>query len=152
LLGTARLGIGDRDGARREFGEAVRLNPAYVQAHCHLGKVEILSGNFGEAVLHLTRALELDPGLADIHCLLGEAWIEQGNLVEGEAALDRALERNPEYVDALLARAVLCRRLGRDPEARRLCHRVLELRPGHPMALAGLGRATGPREGNAREG
>ena len=59
-------------------------------------------------------------------------------LVEAEEDLRRALEISPRYTPAMNDLAVLLMGSGREEEAEGLLERVLELRPGDPLARANL--------------
>jgi tetratricopeptide (TPR) repeat protein len=148
-LGMAYMDSGQLEPARDEFEEAARLNPDYVQAHCHLGKVEFAAERPGEAILHLTRAVDLAPGMADVHCMLGEAHMATGNEAGSEVAFNRALTLNPRYVDALVGLASVRRRQSCENEAQGLYRKVLDIEPDHPVVSARIGGAF--KEGEARK-
>jgi tetratricopeptide (TPR) repeat protein len=143
-LGMAYLHLGDLEGARDAFQNAVERHPGYAEAHCGLGKVEVRAGFPHRAVPHLARALDACPGWADVWCLLAEARFASGELAAAAADFEQSLALNPGYVDALLGLAMVRSGQRRAEEARGLYERVLRQAPGHPVAearLAGGGAA-----------
>jgi hypothetical protein len=62
--GAAHVGP-ERSEARAHFEEAIRLRPAYPEAHNNLGGVLYLEGRRQEAVAQFTEALRLRPGFAE---------------------------------------------------------------------------------------
>ena len=97
-LGIAELKLGDMSMARRQFAEAVKRNPDYVDALNNLGAVYCLQRKYKSAVHYLKEALALDETKAATHLNLAEAWMGQG---QGERAMTeyaRALELDADIL------------------------------------------------------
>ncbi len=69
-LGTARLLIGDVDGAVEHYRRALLALPDYAEAHSNLGIVLASRGREAEAREHLRTALRLNPRDADTRAVL----------------------------------------------------------------------------------
>jgi tetratricopeptide (TPR) repeat protein/tRNA A-37 threonylcarbamoyl transferase component Bud32 len=126
--------------ARKEFTEAIRLNPAYADAHAGLGFVAAVQGAPGEALLAANRASALGADdymiLHNVACVYAElSRVEKGRQAQHQdAAMD------------LLRRAVtLCRREGGgDREIQEIkgdaSLKVLADRPDYRALVTGEGR------------
>ncbi len=141
--------------ARRQFTEAVTLDPGYAEAHAALAESVLLLWNnhraiavdeaFAATEASLDRALELDPNLADAYAILGllkqMQWQEDrtgdGN-VASEAAFRRALELNPNHASAWMWFASLRNDEERLDEAIELYQRAMELDPLARVPYANL--------------
>jgi Flp pilus assembly protein TadD len=66
-------GGAERAAATRHFEEALRLRPAYPEAHNNLGGVLYLEGRRSEAIAQFTEALRLRPGFTEARNNLGVA-------------------------------------------------------------------------------
>lgn len=132
--------------ARRQFEEAVALDPLYADAHAGLAEsVMLLSINHQDisereaqrvAEAGIDRALQLDPTLADAHAIRGlmkatewgKSRIGQEN-VEAERAFRRAIALNPNHASAYMWFAALRDGEDRLDEAIDLYQRAMELDP-----------------------
>ncbi|MCH8347746.1 MAG: tetratricopeptide repeat protein, partial [Proteobacteria bacterium] len=99
--------------ARRDFEEAVALDPDFAPARAALAQSIIhLSDNpigYGDltneevtalAVTELEMALELDPKLASAYGAYGLYYLTLQNFTESEKALEKAIDLNPNYAEA----------------------------------------------------
>jgi predicted Zn-dependent protease with MMP-like domain len=59
MLGEAREGLGDLEGALQAFGKAVELDPEWAAGHAHVAGLHLEFGEMGAAADHLERAFEL---------------------------------------------------------------------------------------------
>ncbi len=92
-----------RDGAIREFEEAIRLDPGYALAHAELAlATAFLPGIISEAIAraapHAERAMVLDPTLAEAHAAAGVVAWRDSRGDDALAHFRRAIEINPNYV------------------------------------------------------
>lgn len=69
----------EHDAARALLLEALALSPESSAALAGLARVELDSGNLGEAQRHIERALVLDPGDADVHIVAGYIALGRGD-------------------------------------------------------------------------
>ena len=103
---------------------AVRKAPANALVHYHHGIVCLRLGRQEEAFSHLYAAVRLlhggDNGLLwTAKLVLGSALIQAGRMAEAEAAFDELIALAPGQVGQHAWKAICCRRLGREEEARR---------------------------------
>lgn len=134
-----RLNVGSRRGelaeARRAYREALRLDPALVEARIRLGRVLADEGNAAEAARELQGALAAvhDPQLEYFAALfLGEAELARGRRDEARACFERSAALFPHAQSPLLALSHLDRSRG--------------LREGALASLDRLVRLPSPRE------
>ena len=90
-LGIVELKLGERGVARKQFAQAVKLDPHLVSALNNLGAVALLEKRYKSAVGYFKQALALDESVASTHLNLAEAWM-------GLMQIDRAMT---EYARAL---------------------------------------------------
>jgi Tfp pilus assembly protein PilF len=108
-LGLAYFYNRDNDKAEAAFREAVRLDPALVQAHYGLGMLLKNLGNAGEAIAALDKAGALDPEDADLLYNLGLLHARRREFGEAIALLQRARQIDPNSMSIRyqLARALI---------------------------------------------
>lgn len=70
--------------AEANLREAIRLNPAFVQAHFHLGSVLEGKGNLTEAAAEFQKAAQLDPAYAEPHMALARVYRKLGKEQEAK--------------------------------------------------------------------
>jgi TolB-like protein/Tfp pilus assembly protein PilF len=141
--------------ARRQFTEAVALDPEYAEAHAGLAESVLLLWNNHRAIAEdeafaateasLERALDLDPDLADAHAILGllkhMQWQDDRSGSENtsaEAAFRRAIELNPNHASAWMWFASLRNEEERLDDAIELYQRAMELDPLARIPYANL--------------
>jgi arylsulfatase A-like enzyme/Flp pilus assembly protein TadD len=93
-IGSTKLRLGDRPGARAALERAIALNPRSSRAEVGLGALEMHAGNREAAFRHWRRAVELDP--SELEALY--------NLATGLAEAGRGAEAQP-YAAAFLKQA-----------------------------------------------
>ncbi len=139
---------GRRGDAVEHFGEALRINPDYVEANNDLGWCLADAGLCGAAIPHFEAALRIKPDMAEARDNLGRCLVSGGQydaaIGQFEAAV-RIQPDNPAFHFEL--GQALEKAPGRTSEAIREYQAVLRLSPNavaadHSlgMLLAGLGR------------
>jgi tetratricopeptide (TPR) repeat protein len=129
-LGLTEVGLGRNDPAVDAFREAIRIDPAILEAHVALGKVLARAGRDAEAIPVLNRALEIDPESAESHFQLGLVALRRGELETAARSFEAAIKADSEHLQAWYNRAMVSERLGDGEGARRSWARVAELRAG----------------------
>ncbi len=94
-LAILRAELGDRTGALHAFREASRLDPDAVQAHIHLGSMELEDGRVAEAEEAFRAALAADPDAPSAHGSMAFVHIERGEWVQARSRLERVLALDP---------------------------------------------------------
>ena len=132
---------GRLDEAAGFYGEALRSNPDYVEAHNALGNLLAGQGKYQEALDHHLRAIKLSPESAVAYNNMGCTLSEQGRGAEALEYYSKALEVDPGFAVAhfnigkdLVAQGQLAPATEHFSEAVRLS-------PGYAEAYNGLGDA-----------
>lgn len=141
LLALALLTTGDREGARYQYQETVRLEPAHPRANLQLGLLSMDDGQPQEAIARFRAAAEADPGGAMAHLNLAGALLRHGDAAEAAHVYGALLELDPSNAPARLGRAFSLIRAGRHVEAKARLEEDMLARPtevAFPHALARL--------------
>lgn len=94
---NAKRAVGDYDGALKDFGDAVRLQPYYHRAFVWRGGLLRKLGRFAEAKDDLDRALAMDPHYSLTYWERGLARRGLGDIVGAAFDLDRAYLLDHRY-------------------------------------------------------
>jgi tetratricopeptide (TPR) repeat protein len=105
------------DEAHRAYQEAIRLRPAFVDAHINLGLLHHHSGRLAEAEVSYRKALQYEPKLALAHFNLAVLLEDQQKKSKAIAAYEEALKHAPDFFEAHCNLAQLYERLGRKRDA-----------------------------------
>jgi len=157
LLGNCHYEMGRARAAIRCLNEAVRLDPAFEEAHYLLG-LAYLERRWNRKALDAFReAQRLSPGRlryqdlveflsgradAPLPAVAGEAARQmaqaerhagRGEAEKAVATFQKALALDPDNPTLLMSYALVCLSLGRTEEMTRAAHRVLELEPGEML-------------------
>lgn len=103
---------GKLDRAIEDYGEALRLRPAFPDALNDRGLAFLQKGDTERAVADFDAAIRLKPDLAAAWFNRGNAWAKLGRLDRALADFDRTLALHPGDADALLARSQARRAAG----------------------------------------
>lgn len=98
-IGIAQLQMLRLDHAKREFKQAVKLDPKYPEARNNLGVVDYYNRNYGGAVKHYKKAIKLNPESASFHSNLGSAFFARKDFDRAMEEYARALELDPEIFE-----------------------------------------------------
>ena len=83
------------DDALRNYRKAVELYPAYAEAWCALGKLQLAQNQLDEARTSLAAAIKSDPNYAEPYKTLAVLENKAKNWTELVAVTDRLLKLNP---------------------------------------------------------
>ncbi|HEY6084097.1 MAG TPA: tetratricopeptide repeat protein [Nitrospira sp.] len=103
--------------ARHAYQEAIRLRPAFVEAHINLGLLNHNAGDLAAAAASYRRAIQYDPESALAHFNLGVVLEDQQERSGAVAAYEEALKRAPDFREAHVNLAQLYEKLGRQRDA-----------------------------------
>jgi tetratricopeptide (TPR) repeat protein len=102
--GVAKVGVGDLDGALKDFTAALDKSPSFVDAVKNRGIVHKLAGAYDLAVADFSRALRLDRNSPDLYNLRGSALLDKDEYDGAVADFDRAIAIDRNYAKAFVNR------------------------------------------------
>jgi tetratricopeptide (TPR) repeat protein len=120
--------------------EALRIDPASVDALLVSGEVLLDAGRAAEARVRLEAAERHDPARPDVQVTIAACDFALGRSLEGETRIGALLERVPRYAPAYRVRGEYLERTGNREGAVRAYRQALSLQPGDRGARAGLAR------------
>jgi len=146
-LADAQDALGQKEAARKNYLQALALDPAFVQAENKLGNLLVELDRTDEALKHYRRALELDSGFADLHLNLGLTLRGLGDLAGADKAFRQAIEADPLYAPGYRDLGSLLLVQGQINAANSLLERSLAIDPADAkthnnfgLALLALGK------------
>jgi tetratricopeptide (TPR) repeat protein len=153
LLGLCYAMLGQSHRALEHFGQALELNPRYIEAHIHrgillndLGRTEEAAEAFRLAATHNASQSSGFPthvaaNLANHHAQLAAAYAEAGAITLAIEQYQRAVALGPNFADLRYKLARVLLEAGDVLSAREELERVVADRPNFVDALASLGLA-----------
>ena len=154
-LGNALFQKGQIEQAIVHFREALRINPAYLEAHYNFGNALLQRGQTEEAIARFREALRINPAYSEAHNSLGVALLQKGQTEEAIAHFREALRINPAYSEAHYNLGNAFRKTGQTEEAIAHFREALRINPAYleamnnlacNLAIAGDGRLRNGRE------
>jgi predicted Zn-dependent protease len=143
----------NKEGARREFEEELKMDPSNAGAEYILGELARQDQQFPGAIEHFERATKLDPEFADAFIGLGRTMLEAGRNGDAIAPLQAAARLRPDNPAAHLYLGTAYRRTGHTEEAERefalheqATARVRQMKQEIETGVAGSQQATGPQK------
>ncbi|MBS1197997.1 MAG: repeat:HAT (Half-A-TPR) repeat, partial [Proteobacteria bacterium] len=91
-LGNILAATGQFEEAAKNFQEAARLKPDFVEAHCNLGSCLKDTGRLQEAIVSYRRAIEISPDFITAHLNVGNTLLNLGQLEQAEESFQKALQ------------------------------------------------------------
>jgi len=147
-LGVVLSNAGRPDQAIPCYQQALRMNPAFVEAHYNLGNALAMMGDFASAIECYRRTLQIRPDFERAKMNLARAYNDRGAMDHRSGRIDaaieayrQAIELAPEFADALSNLGNALGAKGQWPEAIELCRRALALRPDYAQAWFNLANA-----------
>lgn len=133
LKGIVLLGLDDPAGAEKEFAEALRLRPDFLEARNNLGSALMAQGRYSEAIAALTPLTEnpLYPTPAFAHGNIGWAWYKLGDLEKARRSIEMALFLNPKFCLGMNNLGLVYRDMGNTRSAREQFEKATKLCPNY---------------------
>ena len=97
--GLGKYGQQDFDGARRDFEQALALDPDFGDVHHSLAHTLEKLGDLDGALTAAKRSVEINPNEVLAHTSLSVIYMRKGLIPEAEAAKARASELQREQDD-----------------------------------------------------
>jgi tetratricopeptide (TPR) repeat protein len=111
-MGIALHAGGNLPRAIAAYEQAIRLRPAFWEAHANLGLILHEEGNLDQAVTEYRAAKKIAPGEASVRNNLGNTYCDQGNFDSAIAELRTLYRDHPEWQQghACLASAYMAKK------------------------------------------
>jgi TolB-like protein/tetratricopeptide (TPR) repeat protein len=118
MMGTVRLHLGDRSGARGYYGRTIDLQPTSPVAYAGMGDVNTVGGRLDESVRWYVTGLQHDPGHPHMTTWVGFLYLALGDEERAARWLNRGavLLQDRGTARELLSEFVPLARYNRDPE------------------------------------
>ena len=142
LRATALLGKGDTAAARKEFAQALSLNPGYFPAAASLANLDLAEKNPEEARKRFESVLAKDPG--NVQALLSLAGLRArsgGKADEVADLINKAVKASPADAGPRLALIGLYLNAKENNKALAAAQDALSVMPNSPDVLDAAGRA-----------
>jgi Tfp pilus assembly protein PilF len=96
---VAYLSLNDYRKAGNDFLRVLVLEPDNVDAHRHLGVIQLMLGKEEAAMKTIRKALAIDPDCADLYCVLGDVHLDLCEYDQAKEAFDKAVELAPDQAE-----------------------------------------------------
>jgi len=104
--GTTFYGRSEWDAAIKEFTEAIRLDPNYVNAYIYRGIAYVNKNDYDRAITDLNEAIRLNPNYAIAYYNRGNAYRKKNDNDRAIADYTQAIRHRPDYAWAYFNRGV----------------------------------------------
>ena len=132
----------DWAGAKQSYERAIELSPSYALGHLWYGIYYKAMGDQEKALAQIMRSNELDPLFLIANAEIGWAAYFRRDFLSAERECKRTLELDPNFTFALLClQGALA--LQKNPQVIEVAQKLVQLNPGDPFVLGGLGWAYG---------
>lgn len=109
----------DPDGAKKEFEQELKIDPANASAEFMLGETARQAGQWDEAASHFAKASQLDEGFVEAYLALGMSLNGGGKFSSAVAPLEKYVKMQPADPAGHYQLATSYARTGRKPDADR---------------------------------
>jgi tetratricopeptide (TPR) repeat protein len=144
LSGIARERVGDEEGAKGAYWQALKKNPDDFDANLHLGSILYELRELDGAQVCILRALKVDPTSMVARYQMALLKIAQDHLQEALADLEAIAHQAPEWLQPHVQLVALYYRLRRPADGareRQIVDRLMvdqqKQNPGHEPAVRG---------------
>ena len=98
-IGIAYHQIGDMNGARKAYEQAIKMDKKYADAINNVGTIYYAEKKYRTAISRYERALQYAPDSASIWSNLGTAWYARGKFDLMTQAYTKALQLDPDVFE-----------------------------------------------------
>lgn len=124
------------DKAVIEFKNALQIDPKYAEAYFLFGQAEEALHNYQQAYGLFHTAVELNPDYFAARVELARYFILGGDLAKATEQIDAVLKKQPTNSDALLVKAAIAEREGKDEDAIKQAGELIKTAPSETGAYA----------------
>ena len=129
--GQAYLQQAQRTEAALEFQSALKFDPGSFQAHNQLADIELLNGNYADALFHMSEAYRLEPN--DAYAALHLASLLRADQPQrAEELVESVIEREPNNPAGYMGRSDQALSTGRTRAAVKAARMAMEVAPDDP--------------------
>ena len=129
LIGDCFTKLGDGEGGKQAYVQAIELDAYSSKAFVGLGTVSLTRGTYDTAVLHFQKAVSLAPDDEMANLGLGLGFQGMGELNEASRWVVKSLECNPENTAALFTLVQIAGERGKFNEVQQALATYLGLHP-----------------------
>ncbi len=137
--GWQLLQSGEIAPARREFQQALRIDPASALALQGMAEALGVAGEYAQALSYAERAVAACPESSECYDALGRVLRDLQRHEEAAVAFQRAIRRNPSWSEPYVHLAEVYREQDRPREAEEEFRRAVHADPQNASAWEGLG-------------
>jgi tetratricopeptide (TPR) repeat protein len=119
----------NRDKAKADYGQAIKLKPNFAEAYFYRGTLYFLGAQHDQAIADFDRAIALKPGQALYFSYRGQARYGKGQFAAAISDYDRAIKLQPKNADTFVDRARAFIGKGEYRRAVADCDHAIELSP-----------------------
>lgn len=116
--GSAKLALGDGDGALADYNQALALKPNQIDIRNNRALLVLRMGRRHDALADADAAVALDPTSTRSHLVRAQIYVSLGRMEDAIAEYGRVLETNPNDAMAYLNRGEVSMAMGRIKTAR----------------------------------
>lgn len=132
--------LGAVEDATLCFDEAIALDPNDADVHLHMGQMELLDGNYYQAVQCLRRSMSRSEALAVTHVSYGMALYKSGSIYQANDVFTDAVARFPTSPEVHLFQGEVLADQGNYAGAMKHFLQAFELSPACPLPFLNAGR------------
>ncbi len=141
MIGVAYLGKQDTAAARKQFDQALKLDPAFTPAHMNLAKIEEAAGKPDEASRHYQAILAKDEKHVGAMLSLARLAEQQGKSDKALSWLEQARSKAPDSIEPGLVLVQYHLQHGDAPKALNAARDLSNMYPDHLAVIETLGKA-----------
>jgi tetratricopeptide (TPR) repeat protein len=139
LIGDCFTKLGDTEGGKNAYVQAVELDPYSAKAHIGLGTVSLTKANYDIGVIHFQKAVGLSPNDEMASLGLGLSFHGLDELTEASKWVLKSLEINPENTAAIYTLVRIAQEREQYDDTEYVLRKYLKLHPHDHNMLYTLG-------------
>ena len=138
LLGVLHAHMESFEDSIKNYSEAIKLNPIYVEAFNNKGVAYTSWKRFDKAIECFDRAIEINPSYAEAYNNKANALKEKKEYQPALANYEKSIQLEPTYLDALSNAGILCDIMNDYTKSEMYLNRALSLDSNNTSVLYNL--------------